>query len=251
LPHVLTHHEVAAISIAGTMVDVLGALYLAYDILGGKHGPLRTLTRGVTYAVLFGTGYGVVLGLPFGIAAGIAHGITLAFELTRASKGLGRYPRSLEFLFSAVRGAGFGIGASFIHGSEFGLVFGVISTFGQFVAYQFGIRPSLDYEARRARRLTRMQMLAAVNRSVGYLIAGYVSAAVAHHQMHALMFGIEAGLTIGLATAAFNFVAPFIEWAAEAIPDRRMGVLGIVLILIGFSLQSVQYWLALLDVPVY
>ncbi len=37
----MDHHTVAAISIAGTCLDVLGSLYLAYDLLGGQHGPLR------------------------------------------------------------------------------------------------------------------------------------------------------------------------------------------------------------------
>jgi len=31
-------------------------------------------------------------------------------------------------------------------------------------------------------------------------------------------------------------------------PERRLGVLGIGLILCGFTLQSIQYWLALLNV---
>ena len=38
-------HALALISIIGSSLDVLGALYLAYDLLGGEHGPLRTLTR--------------------------------------------------------------------------------------------------------------------------------------------------------------------------------------------------------------
>ncbi len=41
----MDHHAVAAVSIAGTCLDVLGSLYLAYDLLGGQHGPLRLLTR--------------------------------------------------------------------------------------------------------------------------------------------------------------------------------------------------------------
>ena len=49
-------HTLALVSIAGCSIDVLGALYLAYDLLGGEHGPLRTLTRGVTYGALFGLG---------------------------------------------------------------------------------------------------------------------------------------------------------------------------------------------------
>src|SRR3954454_3907928 len=54
----MDRHTLALISIVGCSLDVLGALYLAYDLLGGEHGPLRTLTRGVTYGVLFGAGYG-------------------------------------------------------------------------------------------------------------------------------------------------------------------------------------------------
>src|SRR6266436_6652975 len=70
-------HTVALISIVGTSLDLLGALYLAYDLLGGEHGPLRTVTRGVTYGVLFGAGYGLGLGAaytfsaPFGITFGV------------------------------------------------------------------------------------------------------------------------------------------------------------------------------------
>ena len=41
-------HTLALISIIGSSLDVLGALYLAYDLLGGEPGPLRTLTRAVT-----------------------------------------------------------------------------------------------------------------------------------------------------------------------------------------------------------
>ena len=46
----MDHHTVAAISIAGIILTVLGTLYLAYDLLGGQHGPLRLLTRVVTYS---------------------------------------------------------------------------------------------------------------------------------------------------------------------------------------------------------
>jgi hypothetical protein len=58
----MDHHTVAAVSIMGTCLDVLGSLYLAYDLLGGQHGPLRLLTRAVTYSIVFGIGYGLGLG---------------------------------------------------------------------------------------------------------------------------------------------------------------------------------------------
>jgi hypothetical protein len=46
---VIDKHTLAPISIVGSSLDVLGALCLAYDLLGGEHGPLRTVTRAVTY----------------------------------------------------------------------------------------------------------------------------------------------------------------------------------------------------------
>src|ERR1700684_3025050 len=79
-------HTLALDSIIGSSLDVLGALYLAYDLLGGEHGPLRTLTRFVTYSALFGTGYGLALGPVFGLVSGVAHGLTLAWEYSRASR---------------------------------------------------------------------------------------------------------------------------------------------------------------------
>src|SRR6202021_3157815 len=69
--HCVDHHTVAVVSITGTCLDVLGSLYLAYDLLGGQHGPLRLLTRAVTYAVVFGLGYGLAWVFFFGCVSGI------------------------------------------------------------------------------------------------------------------------------------------------------------------------------------
>jgi hypothetical protein len=41
---------------------------------------------------------------------------------------------------------------------------------------------------------------------------------------------------------------PYIEYYADNLPERRLGVLGIGLMFCGFALQSLQYWLALFDV---
>jgi len=101
-------HTLALVSIVGSSLDVLGALYLAYDLLGGEHGPLRTLTRGVTYGALFGVGFGLGLGPVFGIATGGAHGITLASEFSRASKGRPKPGFLYDTVMSAIRGVGFG-----------------------------------------------------------------------------------------------------------------------------------------------
>ena len=246
----IDRHTLALVSIVGNCLDVLGALYLAYDLLGGEHGPLRTLTRGVTYGVLFGSGYGLALGPVFGLASGVAHGVTLAWEFSRASR---RGPKPgfwYDAAMSAIRGGGFAVGAGYLYGPAFGATFGALSTVGQVIAYRFGIRPTLDYQPVARPRLTKYQFLAAVNRTVGYSVTGYVSSLVAQQREHAVAVGLKAGLAIGVVTAISNACTSLIEWIVDHVPEKRLGVFGVALILIGFTLQSVQYWAALLDVVI-
>jgi hypothetical protein len=243
-------HTLALISIVGSSLDVIGALYLAYDLLGGEHGPLRTLTRFVTYGALFGTGYGLALGPVFGVISGLAHGLTLGWEYSRASRNAPKSGFWVDTAMSAVRGCGFGLGAAYLFGAAFGLTFGVLSTVGQMIAYRIGIRPTVDYKPATRPRLSRFIVLAAANRTVGYAVTGYVSSLVAQQRDHAIAVGLRAGLAIGLVTAIIGPCTPFIEWTADHVPEKRMGVFGIGLILIGFTLQSVQYWAVLLNVNV-
>jgi hypothetical protein len=240
-------HTLALISIIGSALDVLGALYLAYDLLGGEHGPLRILTRAMTYGALFGTGYGLLLGPVFGLTSGAAHGISLAWELSRASRGEAKPGFWLDTAMSAIRGCGFALGASYSFGAPFGITFGVLSTVGQVIAYRFGVRPTVDYKPARRPRITRFLLLAAMNRTVGYVVAGYISSLVARQPQHAIAVGLKAGLAIGAITAIAGAFTPFVEWTADHLPGRRMGVFGVGLILIGFTLQSIQYWVTLLD----
>lgn len=227
---------------------MLGALYLAYDLLGGEHGPLRTLTRAVTYGAIFGTGYGIALGPIFGLISGVAHGISLAWEFSRASRHEPKPGFLVDMCMSAIRGAGFALGASYSFGPAFGITFGLLSTIGQTTAYHFGIRPTVDYKPASRPRLTWFQILAAANRTVGYALAGYLSSLVAHQSVHAVAVGLRTGLALGLVTAISGAFTPFVEWNADRIPEKRMGVFGVAMILVGFTLQSVQYWVALLDI---
>lgn len=242
----IDRHTIALISIVGSALDVLGALYLAYDLLGGEHGPLRTLTRAVTYGTLYGAGYGLALGPVFGLLTGLTHGITLAWELSRVSRHGPKPGFGIDTAMSAIRGAGFALGAAWSFGFPFGITFGVLSTFGQAFAYRLGIRPTVDYKPATRPSITRFQLLAALNRAVGYGAAGYLSSLIAREQ-HPFAVGLKTGLAIGLVTAIGGSFTPLIEWMADRMPERRMGVIGVALILIGFTLQSIQYWATLLD----
>ena len=235
-------HTLALVNIIGSSLDALGALYLAYDLLGGEHGPLRTLTRGVTYGALFGIGYGLALGPVFGLASGLAHGLTLAWEFSRASRHRPKPGFFYDLAMSAIRGVGFALGAAHLYGGAFGAAFGALSTVGQVVGYQAGMRPTIDYQPVARFRLTKHQFLGAVNRTVGYAFAGSISALAAHQRTSALSVGLKAGLVIGVVTAAATACTSAVEWGADHVPEKGMGVFGLVLILVGFVLQSVQYW---------
>jgi hypothetical protein len=244
----MNHHTIAAVSISGTSLDVLGSLYLAYDLLGGQHGPLRLLTRAVTYSVVFGVGYGLGLGLFFGLASGIATGVTVSIELNRAARGLDHYSLAWEALFSAIRGFAFGAGLYRIGGFEFAISFAILITVGQVLAYFRGMRPAMDYAANRRPRLTRRQFWGTVARTLGYIASALVCSTLIHHVDHAWSFAIRVGLVTGIVTGVGATLNPYIEYYADNLPERRLGVFGIALILCGFALQSVQYWLALFDV---
>jgi hypothetical protein len=247
---VMDHHTVAVISVIGISFDVLGGLYLAYDLLGGQHGPLRLLTRMVTYSAVFGIGYGLGLGVFFGVASGLATGITVALELHRTSRKQRHFSWPVEVLFSAIRSAAFGAGLYRMVGLQFAIAFAAFATVGQVIAYTRGIRPGLDYAASRQARLTRRQLWAVVTRTIGYVAAALICSAWVQHVDHPWAFASRVGLVTGLVTAIGGSVNPYIEYFADNLPARYLGMFGIALLFCGFAVQSVQYWVVILDVPV-
>lgn len=244
----VNRHTLAVISIVGIFLDLTGSLYLAYDLLGGRHGPLRLLTRMVTYSIVFGIGYGLGLGLFFGIVAGATTGITISIELNRAARGLDHYSLVWEAVFSALRALGFSAGLYPMVGRAFALVFGLLLTFGQIVAYSRGMRPAIDYLAARRSRLTHRQLRGTIVRTIGHTCAALICSATVGHLAHPWSFALRLGLVTGFVTGIGATVNPYIEYFADSLPERRLGAFGVGLIFCGFVLQSLQYWLALLDV---
>jgi hypothetical protein len=247
----MDRHGIAAISVIGITLDLLGGMYLAYDLLGGKHGPLRTLTRVVTYGLFFGLGLGLPLGLAFGIAGGVALGVTFGHEFVRASEGKLPAPYRYIILWSVVRGIGFGIGAAFIMGRAFGILFGLLSGLGQMFAYKLGFVPTAGLQPDARPRVTKLHLLGALNRIIGYVICGAASGLLAQQgALEGLKFGLKAGLAIGILSLVLATIIPYIESKVDNLPGRMLGAIGAGLVVLGFVLQSVQYWVTLLDVPI-
>ena len=69
------------------------------------------------------------------------------------------------------------------------------------------------------------------------------------HVEHPWLFATRLGLVTGVVTAVGIAVNPFIEYYADNLPERRLGVFGIWLVFCGFVLQSFQYLAVLLDIP--
>jgi hypothetical protein len=246
----MDHHTVAAIAIAGSCLDVLGSLYLAYDLLGGAHGPLRLLTRAVTYSILFGVGYGLGLGLLFGVASGLAIGVTISIEMNRTSKRQDHFSLPWEAFFSLIRAAAFSAALYHQVGFRFAILYGILLTGGQVVAHAFGVRPSLQYTTSRGPKLTRVLVLSTVMRTAGYIAAALLCSAFVRHVDHPWIFAARLGIVTGLVTGVGMAFSPHVEYYADNIPERRMGVFGVALMFCGFALQSLQYWLAVFDVRV-
>jgi hypothetical protein len=187
----------------------VGRLYLAYDLLGGQHGPLRLLTRIVTYSIVFGVGYGIGLGPFFGLASGVAIGLTTAIELNRVARGLDHCFLPWEGLSSAIRGFGFGVGLYRIVVLGFATAFAVLITLGQVFGYSQGISPSMDYVASRRPRRMRRPFWGTVVRTFGYFVTALVWSALVHH-VH-WFFAIRVGLATGIVTGMGQTINPYIE----------------------------------------
>jgi hypothetical protein len=246
----MDHHLVASISIAGSCLDVLGSLYLAYDLLGGPHGPLRLLTRMVTYSIIFGLGYGFGLGLIFGVASGLAIGVTFALELNRVSKRQEHFSLPWEALCSTIRAAAFSAALYPQVGLRFAALYGILLVAGQVIAYSRGVRPSLNYSAKRRPRFSRRGVQATLIRTAGYTAAALLCSAIVRHVEHPWLFALRLGLVTGLVTGLGMAFSPYVEYYADNLPERRLGVFGVALMFCGFALQSFQYWLAVFDIRI-
>jgi hypothetical protein len=87
-----------------------------------------------------------------------------------------------------------------------------------------------------------------VLRTIGYTATALICSALFHHMDRAWPFALRIGIVTGMVTGVGVSITPYIEYYADHLPERRMGAVGIGLILCGFALQSLQYWLALFDV---
>ncbi len=231
------------LSLTGVVRDALGGLYLAYDLLGGKRGPLRLLSRLLTYSAIFGLGYGVTLGLWFGLAGALVSGPSIEIQILRRAQGID--PSRTEWaLMALIRGLSFGIAGWLTVGHDFGIAFGILCALTMHIAYEFGFGTNV-YRVYQRPQLQRRLLVAGVIRGAMVGLAGAVSGALTGRS-EALLYGVQIGVVVGTLQTTVIVLSPTVEWWADNLPDRALGGYGAVLVLIGSALQTVQYVMPLI-----
>lgn len=231
----MRHDLIPILSLLGVILDALGGLYLAYDLLGGKRGPLRTITKSISYGAMFAIGYAVPLGVWFGLAGLLVSGPALSLEIERR-QARAAHPFAAAVVFGVMRAISFGVAGWLSKDAEFGIYFGIFSAVGLVVAYLI-VGPPGDLISER-RRLIAIRRGIARGASIG--VAAILSGAL-HREAHALTYGIEVGLVTGMTSGVLVSVAPAIELWADNLPAYRLGAYGAMLVLIGSVFQTFQY----------
>jgi len=196
-----------------------------------------------------------VAALPLALVVGVGLGIILGLEYTHVTLDKARdhshtIDRSLPFLFGLLRGMVFGLAGGLLIDAPFGLLFGLLSGAGLMTVYAFRLSPSDAYQPDVKPRLRARELIASAMRGTATALAGIIAALLTHGGNGAFGFALAFGIVAGSVSAIVSVFSPFVEWWADHLPARRLGALGTVILLLGLVLQSIQYWVVLLNVVV-
>jgi len=249
---VFTHKLIAEGNLIGMGIGAVGGLYLAYDLLGGKHGPLRTIARATGYALFFFVGYASVIGIRYACVGAVGLGLILAVEFSLAAKTANPSvaPRYRVVVFALARGVVLGLAGMTVGGITFGAAFGLLSGAILAAQYLLGFAPTDDYKMHNKPRVSGHNLLASLLRAVGVTIAGTLSGLLTSSGNNWLSLGLRLGLGAGVVSSLVGVLSPAVEWRVDRIPERILGVFGLVLMFVGLLFQSVESVLELLDISV-
>jgi hypothetical protein len=234
---------------AGTLSDALGGVYLTYDLLGGRTGPLGLGVRAATYGIIFGFGYGLAFGPFFGVVAGFGLGGILALEFWRVAyhqRKFGSSPLYHIPFFGFARGLLLGLASTHRFGWKFGAVFGALNALFLGIAYRMRFAPTYDYSASCRPTFKLRAQKAALIRAISVGLAGALAGWISTRRLESLGLGLTIGLVVGLISLIVGAVSPMVEWWVENLPDQTLAGIGFALVALGLLLQSVQYVVVIL-----
>jgi hypothetical protein len=244
---VVDHRVIDIFALSGAVLDALGGLYLAYDLLGGKYGPLRTLTRCTTYAIPYGLGYALI-GRWFGVIGGLLMGPITGVENSRRARE-GREAKFESTLFASSRGVAFAIASWPSASPTFAVLFGLLSAIFLILAYRLAGSPGEVWVEQAKPQVSKVTWVVFVSRGLAVSASSIVAGALTGTPGE-FALGLKIGLVAGSLSGLTNAFGPLVEWWADNLSPRRLGAFGTILLLTGFCLQSVQYVLPLFNVPI-
>jgi hypothetical protein len=230
----------------GNLLDAVGGLYLAYDLLGGEKGILRILIRVVNYSILIGCVYGLVFGLRFAIVAGIGMGTAMSLQLAGATHGRVETSRMLIGI-AILRACTIGLASSFIIPAGHSFVLALFVLAAGMILPRLGLSPGRLYVAGNKpsfnRRKLLLSLLLPCILAVGIGAAGFIFGG----ERAFIQLAVKVAVTVSILTILLGTLSPIIEWYADRLPLKTIGHVGAVLFIVGFFLQAIPNLIVLLD----
>ncbi len=240
-------HISAVITIIGMTCDVMGGLYLAYDLLGGENGPLARLTKIVNYSVLLVLLFLTTMGFKFALIVGLSFGTALGLHFDRAGKGI---PDTNKFLLGTaiLRGVAIAVAVWMKENHVLGLVMGILVFGMSMILPRFKVSPVTLYNTGKKPQLSWKQVIIALILMGVAIASGLFGVSIAHGDARTIGFAIKFGLTFGFAIFVISIISPLIEWYSDNLPPQSFGTAGVALFIIGFIIQAIPSFATIFDV---
>ncbi len=240
-------HLSAVITIIGMTCDVMGGLYLAYDLLGGENGPLALLTKILNYSVLMTLLFVFPMGLKFALIVGFGFGTALGLHFDRFGRSI---PDSNEFLVSValLRGAAITLAVWLNASPVLAAIMGVLVFIMSIVLPKLKISPTAVYQSAKRPQLNVKQLGVAGVLVCVALGSGLFGASITHGDSHTIQFVLKFALAFGFTILVVTSLSPLIEWYSDHLPPQSFGTAGVILFICGFFIQAIPSFATIFDV---
>jgi hypothetical protein len=246
-------HWDAWCNLGGSLLGALGGLYLTYDILGGKDGPLAGVTRVVTYAALFCISYSLGLGLKFGLITSVGMGLMLGYDFYLEARRVHSKGKPRHWIAYVVlawsRALALSLGLMAItNGRVFLFLFPIYGLFLN-VTYLLGLSPADNRKISRHVEFRPGNFWVSVLRGVGGGLSFWAAVSIVSAmtgQSYSFAPAWRVGLTVGGTSFAVGSITPWVEWWVERLSRRWLAVVGVTFAILGFLIQALPNWIVLL-----
>lgn len=240
-------HFSAELTLLGMACDLVGGLYLAYDLFGGEKGPLSTMTRLVNYSLLMIAGFIFPLGPKFALIAGIGLGTAFGLHIDRIGKGKKETFWSLVAI-GTIRALAITLALYISDYKTLAFILGPAALLMSIISPKLKLTPAEFYQSDKKPHLKKAQLVIALALGGLATATAIVGANFGADSVKVAHFGIKLGLTFAGTVLVVTTLAPMIEWYADNLPDRSFGFAGAILFMTGFLIQAIPSLVVMFDI---